>query len=282
MTGRKVAFTGIIAAHKSTDLTEKAFIDLAAGESAQHTFDLSQTWDIESGDYIVQSIDGIPYAVANSTKLSGVFEYKSNILEMTVDAANITRKAPAFRPIRARTLIQCNSPEHDTILQTALDSAVKLATNGASAAMSGNSSMFQQYYRTLSPSSRSNVAARFQAIAKETSLAANERNTTYYCDDPQDVCQNGPGIIAYTQPSQNFIANCPIFYTMGPWPQYCNDQTQASVIVHEMTHAPGTFSPGTADHAYGFASSTALSASQALLNADTYALYATAVTMGNC
>ena len=44
--------------------------------------------------------------------------------------------------------------------------------------------------------------------------------------------------------------------------------------MHEFTHAPATYSPGTADNAYGYAASTALSSARAVLNADTYALYA--------
>lgn len=41
-----------------------------------------------------------------------------------------------------------------------------------------------------------------------------------------------------------------------------------------MTHAPGTYSPGTADNAYGYSASVALSSARAVLNADSYALYA--------
>lgn len=41
-----------------------------------------------------------------------------------------------------------------------------------------------------------------------------------------------------------------------------------------MTHAPAVYSPGTQDNGYGYAAATALSSSQAVLNADSYALYA--------
>ena len=40
-----------------------------------------------------------------------------------------------------------------------------------------------------------------------------------------------------------------------------------------MAHAPGVFSPGTEDLGYGYQAATALSASQALDNADSYALF---------
>lgn len=38
--------------------------------------------------------------------------------------------------------------------------------------------------------------------------------------------------------------------------------------------APAVYSPGTDDYGYGYANSVALSSSQAVLNADSYALYA--------
>lgn len=45
-------------------------------------------------------------------------------------------------------------------------------------------------------------------------------------------------------------------------------------MLHEETHAPGVYSPGTDDLGYGYAAATRLSSSQALNNADSYALYA--------
>ena len=41
-----------------------------------------------------------------------------------------------------------------------------------------------------------------------------------------------------------------------------------------MTHAPGTYSPGTVDNGYGYAAATALTSARAVANADSYALYA--------
>jgi hypothetical protein len=54
----------------------------------------------------------------------------------------------------------------------------------------------------------------------------------------------------------------------------CHAQDQATTTLHEMTHAPGVYSPGTQDNGYGYAAATALSSAKAVLNADSYALYA--------
>ncbi|KAK3081150.1 hypothetical protein LTS18_009764, partial [Coniosporium uncinatum] len=49
---------------------------------------------------------------------------------------------------------------------------------------------------------------------------------------------------------------------------------QATTVLHEMTHAPGVYRPGTQDVGYGYSLARRLSATQALRNADTFALYA--------
>jgi deuterolysin len=54
----------------------------------------------------------------------------------------------------------------------------------------------------------------------------------------------------------------------------CHAQDQATTTLHEFTHAPGVYSPGTEDNGYGYDAATALSADAALNNADSYALYA--------
>jgi hypothetical protein len=76
-------------------------------------------------------------------------------------------------------------------------------------------------------------------------------------------------------PSANFITYCPIFFSALPaLTSSCHAQDQATTVLHESTHAPGVYSPGTQDNGYGYAAATALSANAALNNADSYALYA--------
>lgn len=54
--------------------------------------------------------------------------------------------------------------------------------------------------------------------------------------------------------------------------QQCHAQDQATTTLHEVTHLSEI--KGTDDNGYGYAAATALSASRALNNADTYALFA--------
>jgi deuterolysin len=54
----------------------------------------------------------------------------------------------------------------------------------------------------------------------------------------------------------------------------CHNQDQATTVLHEETHAPDVYAPGTLDNAYGYDAAMDLSTDGAVNNADTYALYA--------
>ena len=83
------------------------------------------------------------------------------------------------------------------------------------------------------------------------------------------------GVLAYTLPSNNYIAYCPLFFSDLPGlTGQCHAQDQATTALHEETHAPAVYSPGTEDNGYGYSAATRLSSSAAVLNADSYALYA--------
>ncbi|KAG9877499.1 hypothetical protein KCU94_g22045, partial [Aureobasidium melanogenum] len=89
------------------------------------------------------------------------------------------------------------------------------------------------------------------------------------------------GVLAYTLPSNNYIAYCPLFFSDLPGlTGRCHDQDQATTVLHEETHAPGVYSPGTEDNGYGYSAATSLSSYDAVLNADSYALYANAIYAG--
>lgn len=119
---------------------------------------------------------------------------------------------------------------------------------------------------------RSTVAARFRAVASDCG-STTSGNTRTYCNDPYGYCD--PNVLAYTLPAYNYIAYCDIFYSYLPaLSGTCHAQDRATTVLHEETHAPAVYSPGTQDYGYGYSNAQALSSSQAVLNADTYALYA--------
>ena len=112
----------------------------------------------------------------------------------------------------------------------------------------------------------------FRSRAVASDCGGGTRTTTN-CNDPYGACSSN--VLAYTVPSQNFIAYCNIFFTGLPaLTGTCHGQDQATTVLHEACHAPGVYSPGTDDLGYGYAAATRLSTSQALNNADSFALYA--------
>lgn len=244
---------------------------------------MASLYAIEGGIYTISTSDVIEYALANSTSIEGVIPYTSNTLTVDITADEIAKHSPAVAALSddeltKRTTVTSCSGSQSTALRAAIDYTVGLASNAASAATSGSSAKFQEYFRTTSSTTRQNVAGRFTAIARESS-SQTTGNSRYYCSDVLGACRQG--VIAYTQPATNIIANCPPFYSLRAVSRGCGDQSQASTVLHEMTHAPAIFAPSTQDFAYGYSASTRLSAQQALNNADSYALFADAID-NNC
>jgi len=152
-----------------------------------------------------------------------------------------------------------------------------VASRARTAATGGTNSQFQTFFKTTSTSTKNTVTARLNAVASAAAVGAG--SVEYFCTDPLGFCD--PDVLAYTVPSEEIIANCDIYYTEIPAnTNTCHAQDQWTTSLHELTHAPAVFSPGTQDLGYGFSAATSLSTSQAVLNADTYALYAQAVVLG--
>ncbi|KAH1510346.1 hypothetical protein KXX29_004692 [Aspergillus fumigatus] len=267
----EVEFTGIKRRLLTEGLSDDALTTLAPGATFEDEFDVASTADLTEGGTVTIRTDGF-VPITTDRKVSGYIPYQSNELEIEVDAAKAAAVPQAIKLLDRRTKVASCSGSRASALSTALRNAASLANAAASAASSGSSTRFQEYFKTTSSSTRNTVAARFRAVASEASSQSSGK-TTYYCTDPYGYCDSNT--LAYTLPSSNLIANCDIYYSYLPaLTSSCHAQDQATTTLHEFTHAPAVYSPGTDDYAYGYRASTALSASQALLNADTYALFA--------
>ena len=131
---------------------------------------------------------------------------------------------------------------------------------------------FSEYFKSTSSSVRNTVAARLRAVASECSSTTSGA-TTSHCNDPYGYCESN--VLAYTLPASDYVVNCPLYFNALPaLTKSCHAQDQATTTLHEMTHAPGVYSPGTDDLGYGYAAATRLSSANAVNNADSYALYA--------
>ncbi|KAB8231396.1 Deuterolysin metalloprotease family-domain-containing protein [Aspergillus alliaceus] len=274
----EIEFQGIRRRVKTHNLSEDALTTLAPGATFEDEFDTASTCDLTKGGSVTISSSGIVSTVKNSS-FNGHIPFTSNKLTIDVDAAAAALVTKAVRLLNRRTMLtDCLGSRLPTMM-TALSNTVSLANAAAEAATSGSASRFLEYFKTNSSEARSTVAARLSAVANEANSTSSGR-TSYYCADLFGYCS--PNVLAYTIPSYNIIANCDIYYTaLSALTGSCHAQDQATTSLHEFTHAPGVYSPGTEDYAYGYEAATALNASQALLNADTYALFANAVYL-NC
>jgi deuterolysin len=266
--GTKVPFEGIKIRLLTSGLSSDDFLTLGAGETKQVTVETAALHTLnDGGDFDVFAKGLLPYAEANSTELAGNFGYESNKLTMTVDGVVAATVAKAITK-RSTVGSSCTDTKL-TAINTALSNSQKQASAAASAASVGTK--LDTYFKSTSSSTKSEVVGRLTAVAADCGSSSSTTSTN--CNDPYNGCSSN--VLAYTIPNQNFIAYCDIFFSALPAvTSTCHGQDQASTVLHEETHAEGVYSPGTDDLGYGFAAASSLSTSDALMNADSYALYA--------
>ncbi|KAF1962250.1 hypothetical protein CC80DRAFT_522142 [Byssothecium circinans] len=271
----RVPFEGIKIRLLTTGLSQTDFLSLTAGETKELTVETAALHTLnESGEYNVFAKGFLPFAEANSTELSGNIAYESNKLTMSVDGEVAATVAKA---ITKRTTVgsSCTSSKLDSI-KTGLSNCNKLASAAATAATSGTK--LDTYFKSTSTATKNTVSARLKAVASD--CGGSGTATTTNCNDQYNGCSSN--VLAYTVPTVGYITYCDIFFSALPaLASTCHGQDQATTVLHEETHANSVYSPGTDDLGYGFAAASRLSTSQALLNADSYALYANAINL-NC
>ncbi|KAJ5383281.1 Peptidase M35 deuterolysin [Penicillium concentricum] len=179
---------------------------------------------------------------------------------------------PMSRRETGLKLESCTTSQQ-AVVEAAVQRAASLAKAAADAAINGDASIFEEYFRTTDTASRQEVAARYEAIANEASNLSSGK-VTYNCGNgrTQSDC-GGSGVLAYVS-GNNRIFNCPDWYKIVPAIDDCGGTDQALAMVHELSHISDVYSPPTQDFAYKYNALVKLPKEQAVLNADTYNLYA--------
>lgn len=254
-----------------------AFFHLGPGEKSESTINIPAIYNVREGDISISCVGAIPHAASNSTEIIGSTAYDSNILDMTLSQEDIAIVPRAYQVVSKRTnILESCDGEKGQEFRDSLQKVAGLANRAATAARTGDVAKFEEYFKTTDDCVRENVALRFEAIEREASSTTSGA-TTYSCTDQYGSC--GSGVLAYARfdsaKAHTEISNCPLFYTLPSIAKTCERGCQASCILHEFSHAPQVFSPPAKDYAYGYESCKQLTADQAWLNADTYALYAT-------
>ena len=254
----------------TTGLDEEVFKTIMAGETLEVEIEMAELYELtETGTYSVSTAGNFLYAEEGSTELTGeLLPYTSESITVDVDSEKAAKIETAVARLTKRTIVQADcTGTRGTAIRNAISNCRSIATTAANAA-AGGGARFQTFFKTASTST---VAARFRAVANDCGSTTGGVTRTY-CTDVYGACSSG--VLAYTLPSANLFAYCPIFFNNLPAVSgTCYGQDQATTVLHESTHAPGVFSPGTVDNAYGYTASIRLTAAQALANADSYALF---------
>jgi deuterolysin len=278
----KARFTGLFQRMAYTNLPEEVFRTIKAGETIEVEIELAEIYELsETGTYDISTAGGFLYAEEGSTVLTGdVLAYSADAISVDVDAEKAATIETAVAKLSKRTIVQSDcTGARGTAIRTAINNCRSLASNAATAAASGSATKFQEFFKSTASNVRSTVAARFRAVASDCGSTTSGATRTY-CTDVYGACS--AGVLAYTLPSANLFAYCNTFFNQLPaLTRTCYGQDQATTVLHESTHAPGVYSPGTVDNAYGYAASARLNSAQSVINADSYALFAGAI-YNNC
>ncbi|ETS73211.1 Neutral protease 2 [Pestalotiopsis fici W106-1] len=269
----QVDFAGIRLRITTAGLDEEAFLTIPAGESIKTLIDVGELHDLsEGGEYNFVANGVLSYADANTTAIAGVVPFSSNSISATVDGAQAAEVQRRF--VEKRTVVQSDcTGAKKTAQTTALSNCASLAKLSASAAQS-DSAKVVEYFKTASAAST--LVTVFNRVASECG-STTSGVSKQYCTDVYSSCSSG--VLAYTLPSGSFMVSCPLYFNYLPaLTKSCHAQDQATTTLHEVTHLSQI--KGTQDLGYGYSAAIRLSATQALNNADSYALFANAVYAG--
>lgn len=274
-----VEFKGMRKRITTKNIAPDAFQHIPAGESIEVTFDVAHVHDLSPGGKYNIHTEGVwSFADENGNELIGSIPFESNKLEVDVNGAEAAAVHTAYHDNWKRTRVQSDcSGSKGSATTAALSNCAKLARAAQQAASSGPADRMQEYFKGSDSTTRNKAAAILGRVVSECG-STNGGISDYYCTDVGGDC--GSNVLAYTVPSQSYQAYCDIYFNNLPGlTSSCHRQDQATTTLHEMTHLSQV--GGTRDLGYGYTNAMRLSNSQALNNADTYALFANAVYV-NC
>ncbi|KAJ3570867.1 hypothetical protein NPX13_g5584 [Xylaria arbuscula] len=249
-----VTFNGVRLRVMKKGLQEASFQVIPAGKTIEHTFDAAELHDLSVGGAVSMVSKGaLQYAKAGSTEIIGSVPYSSNLLSATVDGIAASKVFKAYHAKAKRQAVQddCSSSQASAT-SDAINTCAELAAEAASVAGSDDEKTCR--------------------VLQDRGFFDPLHSNVY------GACE--PGVIAYTLPSEEYMVNCPIFFSdLSPASSTCHDQDQWSTVLHETTHL--TSVAGTDDYGgYGYDFVQSLSAEENLSHADTYALFAQSLYAG--
>uniref|UniRef100_L2GE83 deuterolysin n=1 Tax=Colletotrichum fructicola (strain Nara gc5) TaxID=1213859 RepID=L2GE83_COLFN len=264
--GERVPFEGVrLRIAPPSMITNESYMVIEPQQTVDRTIDIAELHDLSSGgDFNVTAKGGMRCTTGDSTNLTSCVPFKSNTLH--IKDVNGTQAAITRRDFHAEA---------------------KRVADAARAVMLDDKKTME-FFKTTDAATRRNISIAFSKVSNEcgTRLAANQGTalavanpvSKLYCTDVYNSCRTG--VLAYTLPSQNYMVNCPLYFSALPsLTSTCHAQDQSTTTLHEMTHL--TFIKGTLDWGvYGYTGIRGLTAAQNYNHADTYCLFANSVNIG--
>jgi deuterolysin len=240
-------------------------------------FDLrpNQTYFIQAAGFVPFYIEGQD-SVNTQTALfeSNVLRWSSPHTIPPISRADELQSSAKF------LLGACQSKALQDNIKKAATVAADMAKKAASHAMDGKDrASFIAYFKKDSPENRKKVSGRLSAIA---AVLSNDRGPIkIVCGDgPKSPCARGGGALAWTEVSGGNTFICPQMVKVPTGVANCDSTQLPGILIHELTHSTDVYKPSTDDLASEPQRCKALSEARALMNANSYNLYAVSVYLG--
>jgi deuterolysin len=254
----------------SLDIPEE-YEEIPAGSYVTRDINIVSNYEVQAGkEYLVQAGGFVPYRLEGDQTWTNGAAYETNILPITVpDYVHV----PV--PVAGNYILQSCE---DEILMQKLNISIALVVDVAKkvaekTAAGKNKDAFVAYFKEDNAENRKKVAERYTAIYKTltdskgpTKIACRAQCTGYYAKGA-----------AWTGPTTGMTELCPAMKQYPAEMKRCNRMNWPGVLIHELSHSGVLYRPSTGDRAQGPQQCKALSAQQAIANADTFNLYAQSV-----
>ncbi|EOD48721.1 putative neutral protease 2 protein [Neofusicoccum parvum UCRNP2] len=257
------------------------FTHVKVGQSTTTVFDVAEEYDLSAGGkFTAVAVDTILYAEGESTFLNNtVVPYNSNVVEIDVDGAEAAKIQTVGRKLSSmqKRLVIKDSCDGD--LGNKMDAAVdgkggctEQAKVAAEAAENGEK--LKKYFEKNDEDTKKTVAARLRKVSAECD--SENEPIAIYCEDVWGWCYDHVNMwsAAYTLNQDNLISICPGSFNMPSVTEKCHEVDLTGILIHELTHLDRVYNPATDDFAAEWPAAAQLNNMQALMNGDTYRLYA--------
>lgn len=198
------------------------------------TFDVAELHDLSlGGKFDIATSGALQFAEDGSTELVGSVPFESNHLEAEVDGVLASESRVNFHAKRTRIQSDCTGSQLSASTAS-LRGCVDLATLGQQAAQSGPAAKMVEFFKSSSTATRNTVAQVFSRMRTECGSTTGGASR-WFCTDVYNSCS--PGVIAYTLPSESYMAYCPIFFNQMPADSNsCRGQSRSNTALHEVAH----------------------------------------------